>query len=86
MRVAERRKARNKSIRSETKTKVSQAEDVISSGELDSAKYAVKSAVSSLDKEATKGRAHPNNTARRKSRLIKKLNQAGASAQTEKKS
>ena len=42
MRVAERRKARNKSIRSQTKTNVSKAEEVISSGNLDAAKAEVK--------------------------------------------
>ncbi len=74
MRVAERRKARNKSVRSETKTRVTLAESAISAGDLDAAKAAVKVAVSSLDKEAERAKVHPNNAARRKSRLIKKLN------------
>jgi small subunit ribosomal protein S20 len=86
MRVADRRKARNKSIRSQTKTDVSKAESVISSGNLDAAKAEVKAAVSSLDKETEKGKVHRNNAARRKSRLMKKLNQAIAAAKPEKKS
>jgi small subunit ribosomal protein S20 len=85
MRVAEARQARNKSIRSGTKTKVSQAEIVINSGNLDEAKAAVKTAVSSLDKEAEKGKVHKNNAARRKSRLIKKLNKLSATAKSEAK-
>jgi small subunit ribosomal protein S20 len=85
MRVADRRKARNKSIRSQTKTDVSKAESVISSGNLEAARAQVKAAVSSLDKETEKGKAHRNNTARRKARLMKKLNQAVAASKPEKK-
>jgi small subunit ribosomal protein S20 len=85
MRVADRRKARNKSIRSQTKTDVSKAVEVISSDNLENAKAKVKAAISSLDKEAERGTVHRNNAARRKSRLMKKLNQAAASAKTEKK-
>ena len=78
MRVAGRRESRNKSIRSKTKTNVSKAEGVISSGDLEAAKAEVKAAISALDKEAEKGKAHSNNVARRKSRLMKKLNKAAA--------
>jgi small subunit ribosomal protein S20 len=80
MRTAERKKARNKSVRSQTKTHVSKAEGIISSGNLEAAQAEVKSAISALDKEAEQGKAHRNSAARRKSRLMKKLNQAAASA------
>jgi small subunit ribosomal protein S20 len=80
MRVADTRKERNKSIHSQTKTKVSHAEHVIASAELDAAKAEVKKAISALDKESGKGKVHPNNAARRKSRLMKKLNKASAAA------
>jgi small subunit ribosomal protein S20 len=83
MRVAGRRKARNKSIHSKTKTSVSQAEAVITTGELEAAKAEVKNAVSALDKEAEKGKVHRNNAARHKSRLMKKLNKASAASKTE---
>jgi small subunit ribosomal protein S20 len=86
MRVAERRKARNKSVRSATKSLVTLAENAISAGDVDAAKTAVKSAVSSLDKESERTKVHPNNAARRKSRLVKKLNKAAAPAKAEKKS
>jgi len=76
MRVAERRQLRNKSIRSLCKTNVTKAERLIFSGDLEAAQKAVLDATSSLDKAAEKGVIHPNNAARRKSRLMKKLNDA----------
>ncbi len=85
MRVAERRKKRNQSIRSGTKTQVTKAESAIAAGNLEVAQAEVKTAIRSLDKEAERGKVHPNNAARRKSRLMKKLNAAAKPAQTEKK-
>ena len=76
MRVAERRQLRNKSIRSLCKTNITKAERLIFSGDLEAAQKAVVAATSSLDKAAEKGVIHPNNAARRKSRLMKKLNEA----------
>ena len=80
VRVAERRQLRNKPIRSRCKTDVTKAERLIFSGELESAQKAVVAAISSLDKAVEKGVIHPNNAARRKSRLMKKLNEARASS------
>jgi len=80
VRVAERRQLRNKSIRSRCKTDITKAERLIFSGELELAQKAVIVAISSLDEAAEKGVIHPNNAARRKSRLMKKLNEASASA------
>jgi small subunit ribosomal protein S20 len=85
MRVANRRKDRNKAILSQTKTSVSKAEEVIASGNLEAAKGEVKAAISTLDKEAERGKVHRNNSARRKSRLMKKLNKAGTATKAEKK-
>jgi small subunit ribosomal protein S20 len=76
VRVTERRQLRNKSIRSLCKTNITKAERLIFSGELESAKEVVVAAITSLDKAAEKGVIHPNNAARRKSRLMKKLNQS----------
>ena len=76
VRVAGRRQLRNKSIRSLCKTNITKAEKLIFSGELELAKQAVVAAISSLDKAAEKGVIHPNNASRRKSRLMKKLNEA----------
>ena len=74
VRVSERRRLGNKSIRSMCKTNITKAERLIFSGELESAQEAVVAAISSLDKAAEKGVIHPNNAARRKARLMKKLN------------
>ncbi len=76
VRVAEKRQLRNKSVRSLCKTNITKAERLIFSGELEAAKQAVAEAIISLDKAAEKGVIHPNNAARRKSRLMKKLNEA----------
>jgi len=82
-RVAERRRLHNKSIRSLCKTNITRAEGLIFSGELESAQRVVMAAISSLDKAAEKGVIHPNNAARRKSRLMKKLNEALYLAESE---
>ena len=76
VRVAGKKQLRNKSIRSEVKTNIARAERLIFSGELEAAREAVVAAISSLDKAAEKGIIHDNNSARRKSRLMTKLNQA----------
>jgi small subunit ribosomal protein S20 len=77
-RAGGRRQVRNKAVRSEVKTSISRAEKLIFSGELEAAGKAVTEAVSSLDKAAEKKMIHANNAARRKSRLLKKLNKATA--------
>ncbi len=66
----------NKSIRSRTKTAIKEAEKLVVTADKEKAAAAVKTAVSSLDRAAVKGVIHPNNAARHKSRLVKKLNQA----------
>lgn len=83
VRVAKKRQFRNKSIRSLCKTKISKAEKLVFSGELNLGREAVVDAVSVLDKAAEKRIIHANNAARRKSRLMKKLNQAQALSSTE---
>jgi small subunit ribosomal protein S20 len=80
VRVTERKRLKNKSITSLCKTNVTKAEKLIFSGELKAAQGAVAVAITSLDKAAEKGIIHPNNAARRKSRLMKKLNEAQAAA------
>jgi small subunit ribosomal protein S20 len=67
-------------VRSQTKTTITKAEKLLFSGEVDKAKEAVVAAISALDKAAVKKIIHPKNAARRKSRLMKKLNQASAAA------
>ena len=75
-RVAEKRRLGNKSVRSQCKTNITKAQRLILAGDLEVAQTAVVDAISSLDKAAEKGIIHPNNAARRKSRLMGKLNKA----------
>ena len=75
IRVAERRRVRNRAIKSAVKTFIRKAERGIFAASEDSAELVVQ-AISKLDKAASKGVLHPRNAARRKSRLMKKLNQA----------
>ena len=79
-RLSVERRLRNRSVRSMAKTYISKAERLIFHKELDQAQGAVVQAVSVLDRAARKGVIHPSNAARRKSRLMKRLNQALASS------
>ena len=83
MRATKQRRLRNKTTRSLCKSRITKAESLIFSGELDKGKETVMEAISSLDKAAEKGIIHPSNAARRKSRLMKKLNEAKAQSATE---
>jgi small subunit ribosomal protein S20 len=61
---------RNKAVKSELKTRVKTASQAPEGDERDEA---VRLAVKRLDMAAAKGIIHPNQAARRKSRLMKKL-------------
>ena len=69
-------RGRNRAIKSSVKTYIDKAEELISGKELEPAKVAVQQASVALDKAAKKRILHPNNAARRKSRLMKKFNAA----------
>ncbi len=71
-----RRQARNKMYTSRARTAVKKARELIDAGHLEEAQEAVRLAVVALDKAAQKGIIHQNNAARRKSRLMHRLNQA----------
>jgi len=75
-RTAERKRLRNRSLKSATKTHLTRALKLITGNQLEDAQKAVDTTVSALDRDAKKGVIHRNTAARRKSRLIKKLNQA----------
>ena len=77
-RTSERRRVRNRRFRSASRTLVRTAEQVIAQADAEAAAGAVKNAVSMLDRAARKGIIHPNNAARRKSRLMAKYNKANA--------
>ena len=80
IRVAERRRQRNRPYRSAARTSVKKALLAIQSGDSESAALAVGNAISMLDKVAGKGVIHRNNAARRKSRLMAKYNRMGTTA------
>lgn len=81
MRKTQRRTMVNKAVRSRAKTMVANTENLIAAGDVEGARQKMVAAVSALDKAAEKGVIHPNNAARRKSRLMKKANKAAAAAQ-----
>jgi len=76
IRQSEKRHLRNRQVRSETRTYIKRARAQIEAGELEEAQKTVAQAIRALDKAAQKGILHRNNAARRKSRLMRKLNQA----------
>lgn len=84
-RVAQRKAERSKPVRSSVKTYITKARRLILQDDLDAAQEAVKQATVALDKAAQKGVIHPNNAARRKSRLVKRLNAALAESQEQAK-
>ena len=76
----EKRRLRNRAVRSTARTMVAKARAAIDHDDPTSAEQ-VRLALSTLDITARKGVIHPNNAARRKSRLMKKLNAALAAGQ-----
>lgn len=65
------RRERNRSVRSEIRTRTKNAVTAVESGAENSAE-ALKSAIRRIDKAAAKGVIHPNQAARRKSRLMRR--------------
>jgi small subunit ribosomal protein S20 len=81
IRVAEKRRLRNRPIRSSVRTHIRHAREAIADDASEPTTLeAVKRAISQLDRAVSKGVIHRNNAARRKSRLMKLLNGAVAAA------
>lgn len=80
IRISLRRRTRNRVVRSSARTFVKQAASAVSSGDATESAQSVQEAIRALDKAAQKGVIKKNNAARRKSRLMKKLNQSRAAA------
>jgi small subunit ribosomal protein S20 len=74
IRSSARKRLRNKPVRSALKTFVRGAQGYIIAQDTDTAAEAVVRAISELDKAASKGIIHRNQAARRKARLMAKLN------------
>ena len=69
---------RNKMIKSRTKTAIKRFLAAIGTGDKVQINEALVMAVSTIDKAASKGVYHKNNASRKKSRLTKIANRAGA--------
>lgn len=79
MRQEEKRRARNKAVKSTVRTYVTRARAAIVTASDDpQTEEAIRAAVSELDSAVSKGVLHRNNAARRKSRLMARLNAAKA--------
>lgn len=77
MRIEEKRRLRNNTVKSTVRTYVTKARNAISAApEGDTTEEAIREAISNLDKAASKGVLHRNNVARRKSRLMARLHAA----------
>ena len=74
-RSVERKRLRNRSVRSVMKAYTNKAEKLIGTEESESAQQAASLAISSIDKAIKKGVIHRNKGARLKSSLVKRLNQ-----------
>lgn len=65
----------NAPLRRRARTFVAKARRLMSANDVEAAEQAVKDAVVALDKAAQKGVLHQNNAGRRKSRIMKQLQQ-----------
>ncbi len=83
LRVSVKRKRRNQLVYSRANTYVKKTNRLIEAGELDEARTMAIRATSALDKAAEKGIIHKNTAARRKSRLMKRLNRTYSVGDTE---
>ena len=73
-----RHRARNRVVRMTARTEIKDANALLETGKAAEAEQAVRQAIRALDLAAQKGVIKKNNAARRKARLMKKLNQAKA--------
>jgi len=74
IRQNEKRREHNRTFRNRARTFVKKARTAQHSSDLSAAIEATRLAVKDLDMAASRGVIHPNNAARRKSRLTKQLN------------
>ncbi len=75
IRSNDRKRVRNRIVRTQTRTAIRFAREAETAEE---ARTLTVAAISALDSAAQKGVIHPNNAARRKSRLMKKLTELSA--------
>ena len=75
----ERRRVRNKAVRTRLKTEAKKVREAAQSGDAEAAASQLRSTSRLLDKAASKGMVHPKTAARRKSKLAKAVS-GGAAA------
>jgi small subunit ribosomal protein S20 len=75
IRSSARKQKRNRVVRGQARSAVKKARVTLAEGKRDEAQASLKEAISVLDHAAGKGVIHKNSAARRKSRLMKQLNQ-----------
>jgi small subunit ribosomal protein S20 len=83
IRKSARKREHNKVFRSRARTLIKRTRRLIDTGDLDGAQESAQLAIKALDKAAKRKVIHPNNAARRKSRLMKRLNTALEAQATE---
>jgi|YNPBryulayer2012_1023412.scaffolds.fasta_scaffold01153_3 small subunit ribosomal protein S20 len=76
LRKSEKRRLRNKSVKSSTKTYVKKFLALLNSGKSEEARTFLSEVTKRVDMAASKGVFHKNKAARIKSRLTRRLNQA----------
>ncbi len=69
----EKRRQRNRAVRSEIITRTRNAEAAAQYGDAEETADATRLAIKRIDKAASKGVLHPNTAARKKSRLMQRL-------------
>jgi small subunit ribosomal protein S20 len=75
----EKRRLRNKSVKSSLKTAIRKFHTAMEQGDLETATVLMRDASKQLDKAASKGVIHKNQAANRKSAIAKQLTAASAS-------
>ena len=73
-RSAERRRMENRMVRSATRTLVNRCLQSLRTDGVEASGQVIRQAISALDRAVRKGVLHPNSAARRKSRLMAKVN------------
>jgi small subunit ribosomal protein S20 len=68
------RRERNKARVTAVRSAIRETREQITAGSADESERALRTASSTLDRAARKGTLHPNNAARRKSRIARQLN------------
>ena len=74
--VTSKRQARNKHVKSYTKTAIKKLHTAVNGGQGDDVQSLLNQAVAAIDKACSKGVYHKNTAARKKSKLTKMVNKA----------